>query len=209
MRDDHTVLPGGRLGSPPVGHIEHVPANDQYPDRVQHRPVVVVGRLGDDYRPVLVQGHVPGREPVEKRPHLVVGRRDEAVHRHDCLHDHLGHAVILPLVTARWLVENQTVGSSPASRALSGCSTANRRRNSRYAVGVSPVNCRNSPQNLPTRLPHQSQPTYRPHPLQQRSFENVQHHSRRRPLIKPLSQLLNRTLPNRLNRNWQPQPRRR
>ena len=95
--DDHVVDPARRLPVPAVRHVEDVAADDRHPDLVPVRPDVVVGRLRHLQHAALVQRHVTAGQPVEQGSGLIVLVRDEAVHRHRAVHDHVAHGALLCL----------------------------------------------------------------------------------------------------------------
>ena len=138
--------------APAVRQVEEVTADERHADLVPVRPGVVVRGLRDLHLAGLVERDVTAGHPVEQRTGLVVVIRDEAVHRHAAVHDHLAHGRCLldsgsahaDGSAAAGLVGNQSAGSGPTSSAWPGCSRRNRRRTSRYPLGVSPVNSRNS-----------------------------------------------------------------
>jgi ABC-type multidrug transport system ATPase subunit len=93
--DDHVVDPARRLPVPAVRQVEDVAADECRPDLVPVRPGVVVGGLRHLHRAALVQRDVTVGQPVEQRSGLVMLVRDEAVHRHRAVHDHLAHGALL------------------------------------------------------------------------------------------------------------------
>ena len=89
--DDHVVDPARWRAAPAVRQVEDVAADDRHSDLVPVGPGEVVGRLRHRQLPGLVERDVTAGHPVEQRAGLVVFVRDEAVHRHTAVHDHLAH----------------------------------------------------------------------------------------------------------------------
>ena len=92
--DNDQLVSGGRVAVPAVRGVEQVTADHRHLDGVPEGLDVIRGCLRDMEPPAARSGGHLGISvavPVEQRPDRVIGIGDVAVHRHDRLHDNLGH----------------------------------------------------------------------------------------------------------------------
>jgi len=91
VRHNNDVFAGRRSAFPPVGQVEEVPSHDGRPDSLPHRTHVADRVPGDLERSTVDDLSVAIEVPLEKGADVILRVRDEAIDRHDCVHEYRAH----------------------------------------------------------------------------------------------------------------------